>query len=274
VLSTKTLEMPPAAASSAAAAAPSDAPQEPLLGRRSSLRSDGRRSDDDRFYYLDGALHHSSVADERIQEDGRVFRSTFICMRADHPIRACFVHIACHKRLDDLVLLVTLANALDMLLSPQRPLEGSAEAARAALVEHACMGLFSVEMFVRIVAHGLAGHKHAFLHDPWNLFDVLVLAPFWVRLALPEWHAPGALRLLRCFRPLRAIMYAPALRRIVLAFLRSIPALSTIAGLAGTRDDRASRSPLAPAALPLPQPSRTRNHSLTRTLSHTHTRTI
>ncbi len=82
------------------------------------------------------------------------------------------------------------------------------------------LGIFVVEVLVRIFAHRLA-----FFRDPWSLFDFTVVA-----IALVPASGPFAvLRALRVLRVLRLLTLVPSMRRVVGALLESIPGLGSIA---------------------------------------------
>jgi voltage-gated sodium channel len=86
-------------------------------------------------------------------------------------------------------------------------------------VDHFILGVFVVEILLRIYAHRLA-----FFRDPWSLFDFIVVA-----IALVPASGPLAvLRALRILRVLRLLTLVPSMRRVVGALLGSIPGLSSI----------------------------------------------
>jgi voltage-gated sodium channel len=87
-------------------------------------------------------------------------------------------------------------------------------------IDRAILGIFVVEILLRIYAHRLA-----FFRDPWSLFDFSV-----VMIALVPASGPLAvLRALRILRVLRLLTLVPSMRRVVGALLGSIPGLSSIA---------------------------------------------
>ena len=82
-----------------------------------------------------------------------------------------------------------------------------------------CLAIFVGEILLKFAAYG----RH-FWRSGWNLFDLAVVA-----IAL----APGAgpwsvLRSLRVLRVLRLLTVVPSLRRVVAAFLHSIPGLAGV----------------------------------------------
>lgn len=90
------------------------------------------------------------------------------------------------------------------------------------LIDKICLGIFIVELLLKMYALRLAFFKSA-----WNVFDFLV-----VGVAL----VPGAdgfavLRALRVLRVLRLISVVPALRRVVDALVRALPGIASIAAL-------------------------------------------
>lgn len=86
-------------------------------------------------------------------------------------------------------------------------------------LDKACLGIFILEIGIKLYAY-----RGMFWKSGWNVFDVAV-----VGIAL----APGAgawavLRSLRVLRVLRLLTVIPSLRKVVAAFLHSIPGLSGV----------------------------------------------
>ncbi|GAA1093794.1 hypothetical protein GCM10009663_41690 [Kitasatospora arboriphila] len=86
------------------------------------------------------------------------------------------------------------------------------------LAERACLGVFTVEMLLRLGAH--ADRPGQFLRDPWNLFDLAVLASAFLPLVREN---TTVLRLLRLARVLRTARFLPQLRVLLVAVGRSLP---------------------------------------------------
>ncbi len=84
------------------------------------------------------------------------------------------------------------------------------------LLDKACLLVFCVEIALKLVAY-----RGWFWRSGWNVFDVVVIG-----FALAPGAGPWAvLRSLRVLRVLRLLTVVPALRRVVAAFLHSIPGL-------------------------------------------------
>ncbi len=88
-----------------------------------------------------------------------------------------------------------------------------------AATEWAIITVFTVEILVRIAAHG-----KAFFRDPWNWFDFVIVAVALV----PASESLSILRLFRFLRVLRLISVVPSMRRVVSALFTAIPGLASI----------------------------------------------
>ncbi|WP_411104345.1 ion transporter [Streptomyces sp. cmx-4-9] len=90
------------------------------------------------------------------------------------------------------------------------------QALRAA--EDCCLALFTVEMLLRLGAY--ADRPKAFFRDPWNLFDLAIVASAFVPMVREN---TTVLRLLRLARVLRTARFLPHLRILLIAVGRSVP---------------------------------------------------
>lgn len=86
-------------------------------------------------------------------------------------------------------------------------------------VDRLCLGIFIVELTLKLFAY-----RGRFWKSSWNIFDLLVIA---VALA-PGAGAWSVLRSLRVLRVLRLLTVIPSLRKVVAAFLHSIPGLAGV----------------------------------------------
>jgi len=90
------------------------------------------------------------------------------------------------------------------------------------LIDKIILGIFIVELALRLYAHG-----PAFFRDPWGVFDFAIVA---IAL-LPASEQFGVLRALRVLRVLRIVSGVPRLRRVVGALLGAVPGIGAVAGL-------------------------------------------
>ncbi len=86
-------------------------------------------------------------------------------------------------------------------------------------LDRLCLAVFVVEIALKVAAY-----QRYFWRSGWNVFDILVVA-----VALVPGAGPWAvLRSLRVLRVLRLLTVIPALRKVVAAFLHSIPGLAGV----------------------------------------------
>ncbi|MFG2876382.1 ion transporter [Streptomyces sp. NPDC048337] len=97
---------------------------------------------------------------------------------------------------------------------------GLAEEYRQVLqaAENCCLVVFSLEMLLRMGAY--ADRPKAFFRDPWNLFDLAIVASAFVPFVREN---TTVLRLLRLARVLRTARFLPHLRILLIAVGRSLP---------------------------------------------------
>ena len=121
-------------------------------------------------------------------------------------------------RVQQFVIAVILINAVILGLGTDA---GARELAGSWLdaIDHICLAIFIVELGLKMLAFG----RH-FWRSGWNGFDFFVVA-----IALVPGAGPLAvLRSLRVLRVLRLLTVVPSLRKVVAAFLHSIPGLGAV----------------------------------------------
>jgi voltage-gated sodium channel len=91
-------------------------------------------------------------------------------------------------------------------------------------LDRATLAIFVVELLLKLYAYRLR-----FFRDPWNVFDLSVVA---VALA-PAAGGFSVLRALRLLRMLRLISMIPSMRRVVATLLAAMPGAASIVGLLG-----------------------------------------
>ncbi|MFE6888327.1 ion transporter [Streptomyces sp. NPDC057694] len=86
------------------------------------------------------------------------------------------------------------------------------------LIEHGFLVVFTAEILLRLAAH--ADRPGDFFRDPWNVFDLIVVACVFLPAVREN---ATVLRLLRLARVLRAARFLPQLRIVLVAVGRSLP---------------------------------------------------
>lgn len=96
------------------------------------------------------------------------------------------------------------------------------------LVDNIILGIFTVEVFVKVFAEG----KKPWLYftDAWNIFDFLIVAVCYVALFMPTVDASfvAVLRLARILRVFKLVTAVPKLQLLVGALLKSIPSMGYV----------------------------------------------
>jgi voltage-gated sodium channel len=90
-------------------------------------------------------------------------------------------------------------------------------------LDRVLLGIFTVEIAIRIIAYG--ARPLSFFRDPWNVFDFLTVAIFYLPFVGSE---VVILRLARVLRALRLIRAVPGLRLLVVALVHSLPSIGYI----------------------------------------------
>ncbi|MDA1307385.1 MAG: ion transporter [Acidobacteria bacterium] len=86
-------------------------------------------------------------------------------------------------------------------------------------IDLVCLAIFAVELALKLVVY-----RAGFFRSGWNIFDFLV-----VSIALvPGQGVLSVLRTLRVLRVLRLLTVVPSLRKVVAAFIHSIPGLGAV----------------------------------------------
>lgn len=117
-----------------------------------------------------------------------------------------------------LVTAVILANAVVMGLETSAAVM-AAWGRLLVVADHLCLAVFVIELGFKFAAY-----RGGFWRSGWNVFDFAVVA-----VALAPGAGPWAvLRSLRVLRVLRLLTVVPSLRRVVAAFIHSLPGLGGV----------------------------------------------
>jgi len=86
--------------------------------------------------------------------------------------------------------------------------------------------LYTIEMGIKILSMGFLFNYGAYLRDPWNILDFVIIASGYMSMFLSGSGVNlSALRSFRVIRPLRTISSVAGLRIIVSALINAIPLL-------------------------------------------------
>lgn len=122
------------------------------------------------------------------------------------------------QRFERLIATLIVLNAVTLGLETSQDLPSQLKAALTA-IDTAFLSIFAVE-----IAAKLAVYRRNYLHDPWRIFDLLIVG---VSL-LPAAGPLTVLRSLRVLRTLRMLSLVPSLRKVVNGLLKAIPGLGSV----------------------------------------------
>ncbi|CAK9063893.1 unnamed protein product [Durusdinium trenchii] len=89
---------------------------------------------------------------------------------------------------------------------------------------------FALECAIKIVAYGFVGHPSAYIRDPWNWIDFLVVVVG--LLDAMQFEALSFLKPARVLRPLRSLTAVPGIRNLFHTIILSLPGLKDVVLLA------------------------------------------
>ena len=138
-------------------------------------------------------------------------------------MRAQIRHLVELPIVTNVILAVILFNAVLMGLETSPSVMAQA-GGLIALLDHACLAVFIVELLAKLVAYG-----RRFFASGWNVFDLAVVG---IALA-PVTPGLSVLRALRVMRVLRVISISSSLRRVVEGFVRALPGMASVFLLMG-----------------------------------------
>nr|WP_305984367.1 ion transporter [Roseibium sp. MMSF_3544] len=116
------------------------------------------------------------------------------------------------------IISIIVLNAVTLGLETSKPVMNSV-GDWLVLIDQIILGIFVVELALRLYAHGLK-----FFKDPWSIFDFVIVA---IAL-LPSTGTLAVLRSLRILRVLRLISVVPSLRRVIGGLIAALPGMGSI----------------------------------------------
>lgn len=86
---------------------------------------------------------------------------------------------------------------------------------------------FTLEMVIKMIAHGLILDKNCYLRDYWNWLDCIVVIGS-ILAYLPNFSNVTVLRTFRLFKPLRSLRTLPSMQELVVTLLDSVMQLTNV----------------------------------------------
>ncbi|CAG9330463.1 SCN4A_7 [Blepharisma stoltei] len=135
------------------------------------------------------------------------------------------LHIVSNPVFDAIILCFIFANTV--VLSIEDP-NASTQPEHLQILDYIFLYVYTIEAGLKILALGLILNKGAYLRDPWNVLDAVIVSTAWASYYATTGVKLNALRSLRILRPLKSISSLPGLRVLIVALLKSIIPLSNI----------------------------------------------
>eukprot|EP00941_MAST-03F_sp_MAST-3F-sp1_P005593 g5593.t1 len=152
--------------------------------------------------------------------------NALFCLPVSSPFRRKVAQFTLNPWFDRVILVLILISSI--LLGVENPLwdpNGSAMKTIGHIDIFMTMA-FNFEMICKVITLGFAFHERAYIRDPWNVLDFVIVCVSNIVLAasdIPGLKSLRSLRTLRVLRPLRLINRAPGLKLVVNALLHSLP---------------------------------------------------
>jgi len=123
---------------------------------------------------------------------------------------------------DNLIISIIIASSIAMAFNSCDLDPASELAARLYGIDLIAMGIFVMELAFKVLAYGFISTPRAYLQDPWNQLDFLVVTSGLLSL-MSSSPATRMLRVLRVLRPLRLIARSKGMRTAIELLLRAMP---------------------------------------------------
>ena len=130
--------------------------------------------------------------------------------------RLCIHYFTINATFDFFMIIVILTNCVFLALD-----DAYFEA------EVVFQSIYTVEMLGKIVGRGFLLHRYAYLRDPWNWLDFVVVCLGYLGF-IPSIGNYSAIKTIRVFRALRTITAIPGLRLMVNSLARALKALGNV----------------------------------------------
>lgn len=177
-----------------------------------------------------------SSANYVAKDDNSIF-----CLGKDNRFRIACVRLVSNPWFDRFILCLILINSIILAMTDwtvinedpdseylgQPSTEGSWRNAMVYRSEVIFIAIFTIEMAIKVVATGFCRGRKAYLRDPWNVLDFLVVVTG-LLTAIPGMPRMNAIRVFRVLRPLRSVSILPGLQKLVIGMLRSVPQLVSV----------------------------------------------
>jgi len=148
-------------------------------------------------------------------------------MTVNNYFRYVCLLIVEHWVFESFIIIIILCNSF--LLAYEDPTKEYTGNIHLAMViaENVFLGVYTVEMIIKIFAFGFFFNNNSYLRDPWNVMDFTVVMLSWITFGQKDTNV-SVIRIIRILRPLRTISAIPALAKLVQNLIVLIPPMGEI----------------------------------------------
>ena len=105
--------------------------------------------------------------------------------------------------------------------------------------------LFFGELLAKVIAYTFCSHdEEAYVNNPWNLLDLLIVTISFVVLAAESIPQLQPLKTLRVLRPLRLLSRNPGMKLVITSLFKALPEVSNVFGVVLAFQVRANSTPI------------------------------
>ena len=150
---------------------------------------------------------------------------SFCILRFRKSISSTCSKIIKHNAFEAISLIVIIMNSIILALEDPT-VDEDEQPTFFKITDYVFLGLYSLEMILKILGMGFFFEKEAYIKDPWNVLDfVIVLSGYFEIMFGGVFFDAKSLRTFRVLRPLRTISGIEGLRILVSALIGSLPML-------------------------------------------------
>ena len=196
------------------------------LGNETPSQSKKSRSQSTGFAALKGAEEPKKPSKYEQMMEGN---SLFI-FSPENPFRQAMARIVGDDMFEYFIIFLILFSMVTLAMDrPGLPVD-SEEARFIYICDIVFTVLFTIEMLMKVVALGFVLGEKAYLKDPWNWIDFVVVLAAYVQFIpnADQYTWLKALRTIRALRPLRMVSRSPGMKVVVLALFQAIPAVANV----------------------------------------------
>ena len=144
------------------------------------------------------------------------------CLSTENPVRANALILIQTKGFFIFVLVAIFLNSITLAVNQPQYTNPPWLDQALYYSELVFIGVFGLEMCIKIVAYGLLLHPRSYLREPWNVFDALIVIISIISV-FTELGNISAMRLFRLLRPLRTISHIKQLKALISALFLAVP---------------------------------------------------